>query len=343
MEPQDPTPLARRFERLVESTRFVQLMAQTFSTLDLTVRDDIADTLGALTSSYFDCRARLVLLVDDDTGALRVAASDGFADAGALLSAPGQALWTWLMHEKVATQLGPTELRSRWPEAPAALCEGMACVAIDVRDRSVGLLAVAGKRSSEPFDEEGLTFLSCASGLAAMALANANAHELELAQRRLAERRAEEAAAETRAKQAALAELDDRLALVEAQRRQIVALSTPFLQIGADILVLPLVGTITAHRCEHLLDKLLAEIARRHVGFVILDVTGIEQVDTNTAHHLVRVGQAASLVGAQCILTGIRASVAQTLVGLGADMASLLTMRTLGHGLAECHRRLQQR
>ncbi|KIG11762.1 Sulfate transporter/antisigma-factor antagonist STAS [Enhygromyxa salina] len=313
-------------------------MAKTFSALHLTRPDDIADTLGALTSSFFDCRTRLVLLLDD-TGSPRVAADEGFADGAALVSESARALWTSLMQEKIATQLGQAELLARWPDAPAALCGGMACVPIDLEERAVGLLVVAQPRSRESFDEADLTFLSCAAGLAAMAFASADAHAQQLAQRELAELRAVEAAAHARDKQAALAQLEDRVALVDAQRQQIVALSTPFLQLGAEILVLPLVGAISARRSEDLMDRLLAEVARRHVRFVILDVTGIDSVDTNTAHNLVRVAQAAGLLGVLCMLTGIQASVAQTLVGLGADMSSLLTLRTLGHGLAECHRR----
>lgn len=318
-------------------------MARSFSALNLTRHDDIADTLSSLASSFFDCRAWLVLLLDDDAGALRIAVREGFAGSDELLSDQGRALWAWFMDEKLATQLGPNELLARWPEAPPALRQGMACVAIDLQERSIGLLVVAGNRSGAPFDDEGLTFLSSASGLGAMAIANANTHVQQLVQQQLAELRAEQAAAQTREKQAALTQLDDRLAIIEAQQQQITELSTPILQLRAEVLVLPLIGVMNAQRAEHLMDRLLDEIARRQVSYVILDITGIDTVDTHTADYLIRLARAARLLGVVCVLTGIRAAVAQTLVGLGADLSAILTKATLGAGLDECDRRLGRR
>ncbi|PRQ05749.1 RsbT co-antagonist protein RsbRA [Enhygromyxa salina] len=331
--------LAARNHRLVSGMQFMQLMTRTFSTLQLTTHDAIADTLSSLTGSFFECRSRLALLVNGDTGELRVAAREGLGGAE-LLSEAGRALWSWVMAEKTALALTAEQLRERWPDAPAALSEGMACVAIELHDESLGVLAVAGKLSYKPFNDEELTFLSCASGLASMAVANANANAEQDAQRQLAEARAAQAAEQTREKQATLVELDRKLAIIEAQRARIDELSIPILQLRDQVLAVPLIGAVDAQRSADLMEQLMTEISRQGARFVILDITGVELVDTHTADHFIRVARTAALLGALCIVTGVRPAVAQTLVGLGADLSSLVTKATLGDGLDECERRL---
>ena len=91
-------------------------------------------------------------------------------------------------------------------------------------------------------------------------------------------------------------------------------------------------------RAEHLSDRLLDAIHRGDVRFVILDLTGLELVDTDTAEQLTRLIQAARLLGVGCVITGIQPDVAQTLVGLGVDLSRLSTHRSLKQGLVACLR-----
>lgn len=330
---------AARHARLVAAMQFVQLMTRTFSLLHLTERAAIGDTLSALTGTFLECPVRFALLFDPATGELQVGASEGVGKVE-LLSAPARALWAYLAREKQPTIIDARALSARWPDPPAPLREGLACVSIELEERSVGILGVAGKLSREPFNAEELTFLSVASGLGGMAVANAIAHQQQSVQRGLAETRAAEAVAESRQKQAALDELDRKLGIIADQRRQITALSTPILQLREQVIVAPVIGVVDFERGQLLRERLMNELVRLRAKFVLLDVTGVEFIDTNTANTFLRIARCVELLGACCIVTGIRPAVALTLVALGVELPTLVTRSTLGAGLAEAERRL---
>ena len=86
------------------------------------------------------------------------------------------------------------------------------------------------------------------------------------------------------------------------------------------------------------MDRLLGEVVRRRSRFVIIDITGVELVDTSTADHFIKLVRAVELLGARCMLTGIGPAVAQTLVLLGVDLRALTTLQNLSQGLKECLR-----
>lgn len=117
-------------------------------------------------------------------------------------------------------------------------------------------------------------------------------------------------------------------------------LQTPILQLWDDVLALPVIGMVDTKRSAEMMETLLAEIVVRQCKYVILDVTGVEIVDTKTADHFIKVMKSAELLGTRCILTGIRPAVAQTLVELGVDLASISTLRNLKEGLRECLRQM---
>ena len=87
-----------------------------------------------------------------------------------------------------------------------------------------------------------------------------------------------------------------------------------------------------------MMERLLEEVVRKQSRFAIIDLTGVEIVDTATADHFVKLVKAVQLLGTQCILTGIRPAVAQTLVALGIELGSVATLRNLKHALTECIR-----
>ncbi len=122
--------------------------------------------------------------------------------------------------------------------------------------------------------------------------------------------------------------------LVRAQSRMLEEMSTPLVPIGDDIVAMPLVGTVDARRAEMVLATLLAGIAQKGARVAILDITGVSVVDAHVASTLVRAAQAARLLGAQVVLTGIRGNVAQTLVELAVDLSGLVTRGTLQGGIA---------
>lgn len=118
------------------------------------------------------------------------------------------------------------------------------------------------------------------------------------------------------------------------QVAQLAELSTPLLVISDQAVVMPLVGAIDSRRIQQIMETLLLGVSKHGVSQVILDIIGVPIVDTQVANALIRAARAVTLLGAQTVLTGIRPEVAQTLVGLGADLSSIVTLGTLQAGIA---------
>lgn len=143
------------------------------------------------------------------------------------------------------------------------------------------------------------------------------------------------------AAEAALREHVDRLAQTNAAleaandeiRRQLQELSTPVIQVWQGVLVAPVVGQLDAERMQHLLGHLLEVVSSSRSSVVLLDITGMPVVDSRAAQLLLQATSAVRLLGAQVVLTGVRPSIAQTMVGLGLDLASFVTRGSLASGL----------
>ena len=133
-----------------------------------------------------------------------------------------------------------------------------------------------------------------------------------------------------------IAEVGEHVDRIRDQQSTIRELSTPVLQIWEGVLVLPVIGVVDSQRAADIMERLLTEIVRRQARYVILDITGVEVVDTKTADHLLKVVKASQLVGASCSLTGLRPAVAQTLVELGLDLSDIVTHGSVMDGLREC-------
>ena len=126
--------------------------------------------------------------------------------------------------------------------------------------------------------------------------------------------------------------------LIERLRYSIDELSNPILEIWDDVLAMPIIGVIDSRRTSDMVQRLLAEVARSQASFVIIDLTGVEIVDTRTADHLIKLIRKVEIVGARCVLTGIRPAVSETLVDIGVDFGRITTLRNLKHGLREALR-----
>jgi len=125
-----------------------------------------------------------------------------------------------------------------------------------------------------------------------------------------------------------------------AQQETIHAMSTPIIQIWDNILTLPVVGLVDSVRAADMKDALLSIVASSHARFAIIDLTGVDTVDTATADHLLQIMRAVTLLGACGVVTGIQPGVAQILVSLGVEMGEVITLRSLREGLRYCLRRL---
>jgi ABC-type sugar transport system substrate-binding protein/anti-anti-sigma regulatory factor len=130
----------------------------------------------------------------------------------------------------------------------------------------------------------------------------------------------------------ALARAQDQV--IAAQQAALAELSTPLIPLSDEVLVMPLIGAVDSRRAQQVMETLLVGISEQGARTVILDITGVLVVDTQVADSLLRAAQAVKLVGGQVILTGIRPEVAQTLVGLGADLSGITTLATLKRGIA---------
>lgn len=119
----------------------------------------------------------------------------------------------------------------------------------------------------------------------------------------------------------------------EEMRRLIQELSTPIMPIQQGVLVLPLIGQIDAERAQKITERLLAGIVERRASVVIIDITGVPEIDEDVASALMRMAQAVSLLGAKVLLVGIRPEIARTLTALNVDMTGLLTLANLQRGI----------
>jgi rsbT co-antagonist protein RsbR len=137
-------------------------------------------------------------------------------------------------------------------------------------------------------------------------------------------------------------ELRSKLELVQKQQQVIRSLAAPIIQVWDRVLTLPLVGMFDTGRAAEVMESVLLEVARTRARYAILDLTGIEAMDTATAGHLLKLSQALRLLGAEGIITGIHPAIAQTIVGLGLDLTSIVTRATLREGLQYCIQRMSR-
>jgi PAS domain S-box-containing protein len=122
--------------------------------------------------------------------------------------------------------------------------------------------------------------------------------------------------------------------VIEAQRTALQELTAPLLPLADGVVALPLVGALDSARAQQVMETLLEGIAAYRADIAIVDITGIQVVDTQVAQAIISTAQAVQLLGAQVVLTGIQPQIAQTLVHLGADMRGIVTRNTLQRGIA---------
>ena len=131
----------------------------------------------------------------------------------------------------------------------------------------------------------------------------------------------------------ALAFIQQRERLLREQQEAIRELSTPVLRVHEGLLILPIVGLIDSDRARQLTDQLLRAIREHRAKAVVIDITGVPAVDSKVANHLIQTVDAARLLGATAILTGVSAEIAQTIVTIGVDLSKINTVGDLQGGI----------
>lgn len=117
--------------------------------------------------------------------------------------------------------------------------------------------------------------------------------------------------------------------IIVRQQQELLELSTPVVKLWQDILALPLIGTLDSARTQVVMESLLQKIVDTGAAIAIIDITGVPTVDTLVAQHLMKTIAAARLMGADCIISGIRPQIAQTIVHLGVSLEDVVTKATL--------------
>jgi rsbT co-antagonist protein RsbR len=120
---------------------------------------------------------------------------------------------------------------------------------------------------------------------------------------------------------------------VSLQKIALQELSAPLIPIFDNITIMPLVGTIDTERAKSIMENLLQGVVKHHAQVVLIDITGVPVVDTMVAHHIIQASEAVRLVGAKCLIVGIRPEIAQTIVNLGINLTQVMTKNSLQKGI----------
>jgi rsbT co-antagonist protein RsbR len=125
-----------------------------------------------------------------------------------------------------------------------------------------------------------------------------------------------------------------REAVIQQQQRDLIELSTPVVKLWEGVVAVPLIGTLDSERTQVVMESLLERIVETNSTMAIIDITGVPTVDTLVAQHLLKTVAAARLMGADCIISGIRPQIAQTIVHLGLTLSEVTTKATMADAIA---------
>jgi len=124
-----------------------------------------------------------------------------------------------------------------------------------------------------------------------------------------------------------------RESLITEQAQQLLELSTPVVKLWDGVVAVPLIGTLDSARSQIVMERLLETLVETGSPYAILDITGVPAVDTQVAQHILKTVVAAQLMGAQCVISGIRPQIAQTIVSLGIEFGDIVTKANLADAL----------
>jgi rsbT co-antagonist protein RsbR len=135
--------------------------------------------------------------------------------------------------------------------------------------------------------------------------------------------------------------LQSRENMIKSQQQELLELSTPVVKLWDGIVALPIIGTLDSARTQIIMENLLQTIVAVGASMAIIDITGVPTVDTLVAQHLLMTVSAARLMGTECIISGIRPQIAQTIVHLGIELGTIITKATLADAFAVALQRRQ--
>lgn len=134
--------------------------------------------------------------------------------------------------------------------------------------------------------------------------------------------------------------LEEKESALSAQEQALRETSTPITEIWDGVLTLPIIGALDSSRTMLVMEALLGRIAKDHARAVVMDLTGVKNIDSQVSHHLIQMVRAIQLMGSEAIVTGIRPEIARALISLNIDMSDVTTRASLSDGLKEAFRRM---
>ena len=134
--------------------------------------------------------------------------------------------------------------------------------------------------------------------------------------------------------------LEEKESTIHAQEAELRETATPITEIWDGVLTLPIIGTLDSSRTMLIMEALLNRIAQDRATAVVMDLTGVKNIDSQVSHHLIQMMRAVQLMGAEAILTGIRPEIARALTSLNIDLGNVTTRASLSDGLKEAFRRM---
>jgi rsbT co-antagonist protein RsbR len=132
--------------------------------------------------------------------------------------------------------------------------------------------------------------------------------------------------------------LEEKEQALYAQEQELRETATPITEIWDGVLTLPIIGTLDSSRTMLVMEALLNRIAKDHAKAVVMDLTGVKNIDSQVSHHLIQMVRAVQLMGSQAIITGIRPEIARALISLNINMSDITTRASLSDGLKEAFR-----
>ncbi|WP_437646722.1 AAA family ATPase [Sorangium sp. So ce362] len=233
--------------------------------------------------------------------------------------------------------------------------KSLMCTPIVRQGRLVGVLYLENNLSTGVFTKDRLELLGLISTQIAISIENAKLYEgleREVAARtdelRVSNEQLRSVNARLQLELAERARLQEERVLmqeeiIQTQRARLFELSTPFIPITDEIMVMPIIGTIDDKRAAQMLETAMEGVAASSAKVVIIDVTGVRSLDTSVASRLMSLAKAVGLLGSKAILTGLRPAVAQSLVALGVDLGLIETRANLKAGIAYAMKRTAAR
>lgn len=132
--------------------------------------------------------------------------------------------------------------------------------------------------------------------------------------------------------------LEEKEQALYAQEQELRETATPITEIWDGVLTLPIIGTLDSSRTMLVMEALLNRIAKDHASAVVMDLTGVKNIDSQVSHHLIQMVRAVQLMGSEAIITGIRPEIARALISLNINMSDITTRASLSDGLKEAFR-----